>query len=136
MRVLFWYMDEFGWTPTIKTLADAPDGESGFVEKAIVAFIHTELDDEKNQPKQVTRLIKQLKWLAKKWETNRVVLHSFAHLGDVKSSPEFADELINAAKERLESVNYEVITTPFGYFLDLKLSAPGHPLARIFKDFK
>jgi hypothetical protein len=29
--------------------------------------------------------------------------------------------------------DYEVSQTPFGYFLDLDLQAPGKPLARLFK---
>ena len=135
MRVLFWYMDEFSWTPTIKTLENEPAGEPGRVEKAVVAFVHTEPNDEGQLGKQVTRLIKQLKWLAKKWETRKVVLHSFAHLAVEKSSPEFASDLFEQAKERLESVDYEVTCTPFGYFNDIRIDAPGQPLARIYKEF-
>lgn len=135
MRVLFWYMDEFSWTPSLKTLNDTPDGEPGRVEKAVVAFVHTEQNDEASLGKQVTKLIKQIKWLANKWETHQVVLHSFAHLGADKSSPEFAFELFTQAKERLEAVDYVVTCTPFGYFNDIRINAPGQPLARIYKAF-
>ena len=135
MRVLFWYFDKFEWTPSKKTIDDAPDGEPGSCEDAVAAFIHTEPDDETNLNRQVKHLIKQVKWLAGKWETKNVVLHSFAHLGEMKSSPEFARELIEMAAKRLESVGYNVILPPFGYFLDIKLDAPGHPLARIYKEF-
>jgi hypothetical protein len=135
MRVLFWYMDEFSWTPSLKTLDDVPDGEPGRVLKAVVAFVHTEPNDETSLGKQVTKLIKQIKWLANKWETRQVVLHSFAHLGTDKSSPEFASELFEQARERLESVDYVVTCTPFGYFNDIHINAPGQPLARIYKAF-
>ncbi|MCD6595134.1 hypothetical protein J7L68_05595 [bacterium] len=135
MRVLFWYFEKFEWIPSKKTIENAPDGEPGICENAVAAFIHTEPDDEANSSKQVKHLIKQMKWLAGKWETKNVVLHSFAHLGELKSSPEFAQKLIELASQRLESVGYNVILPPFGYFLDIKLDAPGHPLARIYKEF-
>jgi len=135
MRVLFWYMDEFSWTPTLKTLEEMPDGEPGVVEGAVVAFVHAEPDDEGRLGKQVTRLVKQLKWLARKWETREVVLHSFAHLGADKADPAAAAELFEQSAERLAAVDYRVTVTPFGYFNDIRISAPGEPLARIYKAF-
>jgi len=135
MRVLFWYFNELSWRPTIKTIESAPDGESGSVKNAVAAFIHTEPGDEEIPGKQTTRLIKQLKWLAGKWDTKNIVLHTFAHLGVEKSTSEFAESLLESSRERLESVGFNVICTPFGHFLDLKLDAPGHPLARIYREW-
>ena len=37
--------------------------------------------------------------------------------------------------ERLTSSGFQVEQTPFGYFLDLQIDAPGYSLARVFKDF-
>ena len=136
MRVLFWFMDEFSWTPALKTLDDAPAGVAGAVERAVVAFVHAEPDDEERIGKQVTRLVKQLKWLARKWETREVVLHSFAHLGADKAEAGFAAELFEQARERLAAVDYRVTVTPFGYFNDILIRAPGEPLARIYKAFE
>ena len=36
----------------------------------------------------------------------------------------------------LKKSGYEVWQTPFGYFLDLDMQAPGTPLARLFKDIQ
>ena len=135
MRLLLWYMDEFSWTPALKTVADAPDGLPGAVARAAVAFVHVEPADAARLGKQVTRLVKQVKWLARKWETQEVVLHSFAHLGEDKAAPELAAQLFAQAEERLAGVDYRVTVTPFGYFNDIRISAPGDPLARIFKAF-
>ena len=78
-------------------------------------------------------MVKNLKWAASKNNTKRIILHSFAHLSESKASPEFTNELFNKAETRLKNANYEVFQTPFGYFLDLDLNAPGYSLARIFK---
>jgi len=32
------------------------------------------------------------------------------------------------------NAGYKVNQTPFGYFLDLQVDAPGHSLARVFKN--
>ncbi|MEA2086795.1 MAG: threonyl-tRNA synthetase editing domain-containing protein, partial [Candidatus Caldatribacteriota bacterium] len=39
------------------------------------------------------------------------------------------------AEKRLENAGYKTRQTPFGYFLDLDLKAPGKSLARVFKEF-
>jgi len=43
--------------------------------------------------------------------------------------------LLQNTEERLATAGYEATQTPFGFFLNLRLEAPGHPLARIFKSF-
>ena len=37
------------------------------------------------------------------------------------------------AESRLQNADYQTAQTPFGYFLDLDMKAPGFSLARIFK---
>ena len=110
-------------------------GEAGAVEAAVGAFLQSEPADAAGEGRQVTHLVKQLKWLAGKWNTRRVVLHSFTHLGPEKAPPDLALRVIESTRERLESVGFEVHCTPFGWFLDLRLRAPGHPLARVYKEW-
>ncbi|NOY60050.1 MAG: hypothetical protein GXO75_14135 [Calditrichaeota bacterium] len=38
------------------------------------------------------------------------------------------------AEVRLKNSGYETHQTPFGYFLDLDIKAPGHSFARLFKE--
>lgn len=135
MRVLFWYCDKFAWAPALKTLADAPDAGPSTHETCIVAFIHVEPEDVETGSAAETKLVKNAKWLARKWETNRIVLHSFTHLGEKKADPQQARALIDRAQTRLIKANYDPVQTPYGYFNDLSIQAPGHPLARIFKAF-
>jgi hypothetical protein len=135
MRVLFWYCDRFSWNPSVKTLEDAPDADADAHEKAVVAFIHVEPKDVTGESSAETKLVKNAKWLARKWETKDVVMHSFTHLGEAKAEPEAARALIDRARQRLETAGYRAVSTPYGYFNDLTLQARGHPLARIYKEF-
>ncbi len=119
----------------MKTLPEAPEAQPEQHERTVVAFIHVEPGDMESGSQAETKLVKNAKWLARKWEVNRVVLHSFTHLGNDKAEPHQARSLIERAKQRMESAGYVTVQTPYGYFLDLDLIAPGHPLARIYKEF-
>ncbi len=109
--------------------------EDKAVGNAVVGFINMEAEDAANESKVETKLVKILKWAANKNETKRIVLHSFAHLSESKAEPQVVKQLLNRAAERIEGAGYETYQTPFGYFLDLDIQAPGHSLARIFKNF-
>ncbi|OIP29481.1 MAG: hypothetical protein AUK47_27285 [Deltaproteobacteria bacterium CG2_30_63_29] len=135
MRVLLWYCDRFAWQPALKTLEEAREGTPGEHEKAVVAFVHVEPKDVERIGKVETRLLKQIKWLMRKWETPRVVLHSFTHLGEEKAPADVACALLERVGARLEGAGLEVLHTPWGHFVDLQLAAPGHPLARVFTEF-
>ena len=135
MRLLFWYCDRFAWHPALKTLADAPDASPMSHAHAVVAFIHEEPKDVDGGGSAETKLVKNAKWLARKWATKQIVLHSFTHLGEAKAEPEAAKALIDRVQTRLENADYRAVQTPYGYFNDLSIEAPGHPLARIFKEF-
>jgi hypothetical protein len=135
MKLLMIYANKFGYNVTTKTLQDYPDasGKKEFRD-LLVAFIHVEKEDEEEVAKKVKKLIKSIKWAAGKNKTKRVMLHSFAHLSSSKSDPKIAKEILDKAEERLKNVEFEVYQTPFGYFLDLDISAPGVSQARIFQD--
>ena len=135
MRVLFWYCDRFSWRPTRKTLPEAPDAQADGCEKAVVAFIHVEPADVTAGSSAETKLVKNAKWLARKWSTRQIVLHSFTHLGEEKADPDAARQLIDRAQSRLATAEYDAVQTPYGHFNDLSIQAPGDPLARIFKEF-
>jgi hypothetical protein len=136
MKLLMIYTDEFYYKPTVKTLSEYSDSENPErIEKALTAFIQAETEDEENAEKVETKLVKNLKWGAGKNETKRIVLHSFAHLSESKATPEFTKMIFDKAHSRLENAGYEVFQTPFGYFLDLEIKAPGFSQARMFKSF-
>ncbi|MGD9250026.1 MAG: threonyl-tRNA synthetase editing domain-containing protein [Desulfobacterales bacterium] len=135
MRILFWYCDHFGWQPALKTLEDAGEAAPGRYRQAVAAFVHVEPGDIRSTSKAETKLVKNAKWLARKWDTSQIILHSFTHLDEGKADAGEARELLERAGERLVQAGYQVAHTPYGYYLDLDIKAPGHPLARIFKHF-
>lgn len=136
MRVLFWYVESFKYSPAIKNLESVPTVSGGKeFREAIVAFVHGEETDQQNASKVETKLVKHIKWLSSKLNCRQVVLHSFAHLAETKCTAVFLQELFNRAQERLMNAGLEVEQTPFGYFLDISMSAPGKSLARVYKEF-
>ncbi len=136
MKLLMIYCTRFAYNPTVKVLENANDGyEPASFDNILTAFIQAEAGDEEDLKGVEKKLVKNLKWAAGKNNTKRVMLHSFAHLSESKASPEFTAELFQKAIERLENADYETFTTPFGYFLDLDMQAPGYSLARLFKSF-
>ncbi|GAB6886970.1 hypothetical protein JCM13304A_04680 [Desulfothermus okinawensis JCM 13304] len=135
MRLLLWYCDVFAWNPSIKTIEQAGQAKAETYEKVVVAFIHVEPQDVKPGSSAETKLVKNVKWLARKWNTKRIVLHSFSHLGEEKAEPDLAKKLFDNALKRLNNAGYEAVMSPYGYFNDLEIKAPGDPLARIYKSF-
>lgn len=135
MRVLFWYCDRFAWKPAFKTLEDAPEASAAEYEKVVVAFVHVEPEDVAAGSSAETKLVKNTKWLCRKWDVRQVILHSFSHLAEEKADPSAARGLLDRAQTRLQDAGYEAVQTPYGYFHDLEIKAPGQPLARIYKEF-
>ena len=136
MKLLMIYTDRFAYTPAHKTLEDQPDcDEPGEITETVVGLIHAEEIDEENAGVVEKKLVKNLKWGARNNETKRIVLHTFSHLAETKATAEFTRALLERAAERLRGAGYEVWQTPFGYFLDLDIQAPGRSTARIFTSF-
>ncbi len=134
MKVLFIYCNKFGYNPTIKTLDNASNNVNHNVfENVQVAFIQAEKEDEENEKDVEKKLVKNLKWICGKNKATKIVLHSFAHLSDSKADPDFTIDFLNKVEARMINAGYTTNQTPFGYFLDLQVDAPGFSLARVFK---
>ena len=136
MKLLMLYADRFAYKPASKTLDDEPDCHApDEIMATVVGLIHAEAEDEGDAAGVEKKLVKNLKWGSRKNGTQRIVLHTFSHLAETKASAEFTKALLARAEERLRGAGYDVWQTPFGYFLDLDLQAPGRSTARIFTSF-
>ena len=136
MKLLMIYAEKFAYQTRSKTLETVEEyQEDKQIENVLAGFIQVEKEDEEKMDKVETKLIKNLKWAAKKNNTNCILLHSFAHLSLSKANPESTKKIFDNAEKRLKNSDHEVYQTPFGYFLDLDLRAPGKSLARVFKEF-
>ena len=135
MKLLMIYCNHFEYSPSIKTLDISGEiaGPAKF-DNIQTAFIQVEEEDVEREVDVARKLIKNLKWICGKNESNKkIILHSFAHLSESKAPPEFTQKFFNHIDERLTNSGFEVQQTPFGYFLDLQIDAPGFSLARVFK---
>jgi hypothetical protein len=133
VRVLYLFARRFRFRTHHKAVAEAPDDDRDVtVENAALAYVHAEPSDGADQE---TKLLKNLKWVAGKFDSRRVVLHYFSHLGDERMDGEGARALMERARARLEGSGYEVHVTPYGHFCDLEMDLPGDSMARVYKAF-
>ncbi len=130
------YTPSFWYKTFQKSLPSAPDVDVDVeVNDCVLVLVQVEAEDIDKRKKVTDKLLKNLKWLAGKFESKRVVLHFFSHLSESRSSPEFARQVLEDASDRLTSSGYEVHLTPFGYFCEMKLHIGGESLAKVFKSF-
>lgn len=134
MKVLVMFVEIFSYQPTVKTLETAKQvTEAATFSNSILAFIQVEEADEQyDLASREKKLVNHLKWTARKNNCNSIILHSFAHLSDSKASVGFTQAIFNLAEKRLQNAGFITVQTPFGYFLDLEIKAPGYSLARIW----
>jgi len=103
------------------------------IGESLHVWIHSEEEDMVNRVRVLRKMVKNIRWLAKKIDCNTVTLHSFAHLDDSKADPEFADALIEEVALKLRNQEYEVHIVPFGHFYEFNLHVKGPSLAKVFK---
>ncbi len=124
----FWYKT---FSKTIEGVETVEKEEC--IPETLVIFINAEKEDESRKDQVTRKAIDNISWFARKNGRNRLVLHAFAHLSGSKSSPEFAQKLLKEIGAKLSEKNYDVHTTPFGYFLEFKLHVLGESLAKVWK---
>ncbi len=124
----FWYKT---FSKTVESAETCDKEES--VADSLVIFINVEQEDENQKDKIVKKAVDNICWLAKKTGRKKVVLHSFGHLSESKSSIGFAEEAIKAIRDRLDAKGMDAAMTPFGYFLEFKIHVKGESLAKVWK---
>lgn len=136
MRIILFYAPAFWFRTYKKILAEVPqyDREES-IESAVVVFYHAEAEDGQKMGGVTSKLVKNIKWLAGKFGTRTVVLHSFSHLSLSKASPDVTEEIISGTKERLSRTGYTLVETPFGYLNEWKMHVAGESLAKVYKEF-
>jgi hypothetical protein len=130
VKILMFHVENFWFCPD-----ENVNAEGISFDEAILVWIQSEMHDETDRTGVLRKLVKNIRWLAKKLETTRIILHSFAHLGESKSSPEFADGIIEETSMRFIEREYEAHIVPFGAFHEFKMHVKGPSLAKVFKSF-
>jgi len=135
MKLLLFYAHHWWFKTASKSLPQVPDVNiEDSIEKSVVVFFHAEKEDEDKGKSLLDKLVKNIKWLAGKFNTKHVVIHSFNHLSSSKASPEFSELMIRDTAEKLKNSGYTVMCTPFGYFNEFKIHVGGESLAKVFKE--
>ncbi|MHA2424404.1 MAG: threonyl-tRNA synthetase editing domain-containing protein [Candidatus Thorarchaeota archaeon] len=111
------------------------DDEGTSLSESLLVWIQSEKSDEDDRTGILRKMVKNIRWLAKKADTTNIILHSFAHLGESKSDPEFADALIEELASRLLEREYDIHIVPYGKFYEFKMHVKGPSLAKVFKQF-
>jgi hypothetical protein len=134
MKLLMFDTNDFWYKTFIKTVekAETCDLEES-TTGSLVIFVNVEKEDETQKDKVTKKAINNINWLAKKANRNKVVLHSFGHLSESKSSIDFAEDIIKTIKEKLTEKGLETSMTPFGYLLEFKIHVKGESLAKVWK---
>ncbi|WP_010664436.1 threonyl-tRNA synthetase editing domain-containing protein [Marinilabilia salmonicolor] len=145
MKVLVFYTKRFAYKTAEQNLPDE-DLKVFYPDTAVIkhqeehkdcitAFIQVEAEDEERDLKsREKKLANHLKWVARKNNCSDILLHSFAHLSASKASLKFTAQLFDATRKRLNNGDYTASQTPFGFFLDLDMEAPGFSMARVWGD--
>jgi hypothetical protein len=135
LKLLMFYAPSFWFKTFEKVLDGAPEQERDETfEKAVVVFYQVEAEDEARRGKVLTKAVKNIKWIAGKFASRTVVLHSFNHLSASKADPGFAEPFMEEVRQRLENSGFTVGGTPFGYLNEWKLHVAGESLAKVFKE--
>ena len=135
MKLLLFYAPSFWFKTYQKVLEQVPDQElEANCQDAVVVFYPVEAEDLERRGTVLTKCIKHIQWLAGKFDSKSVVLHSFTHLSGRKAPAAFAEGLVQEARQRLETSGYSVTVTPFGYLNEWKLHVAGESLAKVFKE--
>ena len=134
MKLLMFDTNDFWYKTFSKTVESAEicDMEDSTIN-SLVIFINVEKEDEVQKDKVVKKAVNNISWLAKKTDRKKVVLHSFGHLSESKSSIEFADDAIKTIKDKLTARGFETSMTPFGYLFEFKIHVKGESLAKVWK---
>ncbi len=134
MKLLMFDTEDFWYKTFSKTVdsAEACEVEESITD-SLVIFINIEKEDVDQKDRVVKKAVNNIIWLAKKTGRNKVILHSFGHLSESKSSVEFAEDAIKTIKDKLTSKGFEASMTPFGYLFEFKIHVKGESLAKVWK---
>jgi len=137
MKMLMFHVREFWYRTQTRNLdsEEEREEEGEAAGPAVLAWLQVESTDLADPAACARRVAKNLKWLARKVEVRRVVLHSFAHLSSDRAEPEAAQGVLDDVARRLRGVDYEVLETPWGYFNEFRMHVEGAGIAKVFKEW-
>ena len=136
MKILTLHSDYIKFAPTKKAIKDAPKVEKAEkeVKECLVVLSSVEKKDEKNPSAVAKRLVSEVKDIASKVKSDKIVLYPYVHLTNQPSNPKTALQVLDEAEKELKK-DFEVIRSPFGWYKSFTVACKGHPLAELSREF-
>ena len=127
------HLEEFWYIPYSYDAVPNENERISFHD-VILIWIHSEESDETNSSKVFRKTIKNIRWMANKTGCRSVILHSFVHLGESKSSLSFTEDFIQRVATRLSESDLDVHVIPSG-LNEFSMHVKGSSLSKVFKAF-
>lgn len=134
MKLLLVHSDFIEYKATKKALKSAPelspDQTAGRMEECLCAFVSVEKVDEQGLDNVLAKAAAEIVKVADQVKTKRVMLYPYAHLSSSLAAPPVAMEALPKLKAALPA-DYEVKSSPFGWYKAFSISCKGHPLSEL-----
>jgi threonyl-tRNA synthetase len=135
MKILCLHCQDFSYVldhPTAVAELNVEKNKANYKE-ALVVFITVEASDNSEK---INSVAKEIRKLARKAETQCILLNPFSHLSTTLAPAELAKHLLKLLLDRLvETTDGEVIYTSFGWYKSFLLDVYGHDNSQVFREF-
>ncbi|MFW5902325.1 MAG: threonine--tRNA ligase [archaeon] len=133
MKILSIHSDYLEYEAKKKAIksAEEPEKRKERIEECLVIFQGSEKPDEGNEEIIAERTVEEIKEIAEKVNTKKIVLYPFVHLTEDPSSPKTAQKIIKKEEELLKETDLEIHNSPFGWYKAFNIKCKGHPLSEL-----
>ena len=135
MKVLHLHCSNFSYETVKATPVAVGSEKKGVFEDVMVCFTSFEKEDEGRISELVESFKKNLLVDYSRIKFSTVLLYPYAHLSKSLGSPRKAIEFLELLKEKLEGCEFNVESSPFGWYKTWSMSCKGHPLAEAFREY-
>ncbi len=133
MKILLLHSDYMEYEVKKKTrFAEPFEGKGERVEEALVVFVSVEKGDTEET---ASRAVDEIRDVAEKVKSDRIVLYPYAHLSSELADAETAVNLLKFMEKELSN-EFDVHRSPFGWYKAFKISCKGHPLSELSREIK
>jgi threonyl-tRNA synthetase len=137
MKALFIHADfiEYEVKKKTKVAEDLGDRQKkARYEEVLVTFVSFEERDEGKEEESAQALVGNVTEIAGKVEAERIVLYPYAHLSSSLAKASTSTKILHSAEALLKEQDYEVHSSPFGWYKSFNISCKGHPLSELSRE--
>ncbi len=133
MRILLLHSDFLEFEPKKKAIesAEKVDLKKEKFEECLVVLSAVEKGDAENMDSVVKKTVSEIKDVASKVGTKRIVIYPWVHLTDNPEDGSKSLEVLESLRSKVESDGYEVHRAPFGWYKAFEIKVKGHPLSEL-----